>query len=383
MPLFMDFHKIENIKLEDVVKAHMADLAVQEQYGVRYLQYWVNESEGTVFCLTEGPDAQTCEKVHQMAHGNLACAIAEVKSGDFHMLMGKTQADDHGLVKNPDNSIDLGYRTILVASIRGVVPSAVFSTAVTDLPASPGSVLPFRNSADMLLEIPESARKQVRTSITKYNGREIEWPVGDSLVAVFNEAFDAVKCSYQIQQDLVTAASEANVVLRIGISADQPLTQDGAFFTDAIRLAQRLTYTAKDNQTLISSLARKLCRAGVSSSDQMKCLNDADELFVNELLNISEQNLSDSGYSIDQLCKDLGVSRPQLYRKMTALTGRAPNNFLRDLRMEKAVTLLKRKEGNISQVALEVGYSNPSYFSKCFADKFGCMPSEVSHRQYA
>jgi len=51
--------------------------------------------------------------------------------------------------------------------------------------------------------------------------------------------------------------------------------------------------------------------------------------------------------------------------------------------MEKALTLLKHKAGNIAQVALEVGYNNPSYFAKCFSEKFGCMPSEISANQYA
>jgi AraC-like DNA-binding protein len=80
---------------------------------------------------------------------------------------------------------------------------------------------------------------------------------------------------------------------------------------------------------------------------------------------------------VASICKDIGISRPQLYRKITALTGRAPNDFLRDLRLEKSLALLKQRTRNISQIALEVGYSNPSYFSKCFAEKFGCLPSEV------
>jgi AraC-like DNA-binding protein len=295
-----------------------------------------------------------------MAHGNLACAITEVEMGDYQKIMGLTTPDSNGLSKLENQAVDLGYRTILVASLRN-------SAAMK------------KSAKSHRLDISTEARRNVLGKIRHHNGREIEWPIGDRLIAVFNEAADAVKCVHQIEHSLLTDSDESKVVYRMGISADQPLTEDGSFFSKAIKLAERLSYTAEDNQTLISSLAKQLCRDDLPKTPRVRFLNDADERFVSDLLEITEQNLSDSAYSIERLCKDLGISRPQLYRKMTALTGRAPNNFLRDLRMEKAVNLLKRKAGNISEVALDVGFTNPSYFSKCFAGKFGCMPSEVSH----
>ena len=80
MPLYMDYHKIDNITIEDVKTAHMADVAIQDKYGVKYHQFWVNQEAGSVFCLVEGPDKKTCELVHQMAHGNIACALTDRKS---------------------------------------------------------------------------------------------------------------------------------------------------------------------------------------------------------------------------------------------------------------------------------------------------------------
>lgn len=355
MPLFMDYHKIQNITVGDVVKAHMADLAVQEQYGVRYLQFWVNEKAGTVFCLTEGPDAQTCEKVHQIAHGNLACAITEVEPGTYQSIMGETQTDDHGMVRNKDG-IDLGYRTILVVNLRSIITP--------------------ENSSDAQLQ---SALKEVSDCVYMHHGRKIESPVMDGLIAVFNEAGDAVSSSDLIRTHLTSLTRGGQIAYRTGISASQPVTEGGEFFTNAISLALRLSDAADDNQTLISSLAGKLSGMRIPASPQLKYLNDTDEQFVSELLITTAQNLSDTYYTIDRLCRDLGISRPQLYRKMTALTGRAPNNFLRDLRLHKAVSLLRRKAGNISEIALEVGFSNPSYFSKCFAEKFGCIPSGITH----
>jgi hypothetical protein len=79
MPTFMDVHKIEGgVSAADVSKAHQADLATQEQYGVRYQRYWVDEKEGRVFCLVDAPDADTAMRVHREAHGLVADEIYEV-----------------------------------------------------------------------------------------------------------------------------------------------------------------------------------------------------------------------------------------------------------------------------------------------------------------
>ena len=82
MPLFMDVHHhIEGLTAEAVAGAHQADLATQEKYGVRYLQYWFDEGSGKVFCLVEAPNKEAAIAVHQEAHGLVADEITEVKEG--------------------------------------------------------------------------------------------------------------------------------------------------------------------------------------------------------------------------------------------------------------------------------------------------------------
>jgi len=79
MATFMDVHRMEGgVSAADVAKAHQADLATQEQYGVRYQRYWVDEHQGRVFCLVEAPDADTAVRVHREAHGLVADEIYEV-----------------------------------------------------------------------------------------------------------------------------------------------------------------------------------------------------------------------------------------------------------------------------------------------------------------
>ena len=83
MALFMDVHTLgETISLDDVADAHRKDLATQGEYGVSYLRYWVDEQAGKIFCLAEGPDADTVSDVHRKAHGLVADEIYTVTEHD-------------------------------------------------------------------------------------------------------------------------------------------------------------------------------------------------------------------------------------------------------------------------------------------------------------
>lgn len=84
MPTYMDVHRDVGASIEDVKQAHELDLEVQEQYGVDYKQYWVDEDTGTIFCLFEGPSKEAGAKVHEEAHGLTADEAFEVKEGDDH-----------------------------------------------------------------------------------------------------------------------------------------------------------------------------------------------------------------------------------------------------------------------------------------------------------
>lgn len=82
MPLFMDVHSFAGgVALDEVTRAHMADLQTQGAYDVRYLRYWVDELSGKVFCLVEAPSADAAATVHRQAHGLVAAEIFQVQEG--------------------------------------------------------------------------------------------------------------------------------------------------------------------------------------------------------------------------------------------------------------------------------------------------------------
>ena len=102
-----------------------------------------------------------------------------------------------------------------------------------------------------------------------------------------------------------------------------------------------------------------------------------EDKFIIRFREYIEQHMSDSNLGVETIGMELGLSRVQLYRKVKALTGQSPVELLRTVRLHKARRLLQDSVKSISEVAYEVGFTSPSYFTKCFRDEFGVSPSEL------
>lgn len=118
-------------------------------------------------------------------------------------------------------------------------------------------------------------------------------------------------------------------------------------------------------------------QTGMTSKSQ---LNEADKGFVDKLRKEIEERLSNPDTNVENLGAALGFSRVQLYRKTKALTGYAPNELLRIARLKKAASLLAATEKSIAEVTYEVGFSSPSYFTRCFKEFFGESPTDYLKR---
>jgi AraC-like DNA-binding protein len=102
-----------------------------------------------------------------------------------------------------------------------------------------------------------------------------------------------------------------------------------------------------------------------------------DAVFLKKVREAVEANLEEENFSVVELSSHVGMSRSQLHRKLSALTGFSPNEVIRNMRLERAKQLLNKRAGNASEVAYMTGFSSPAYFAKCFKDYFGVTPSEV------
>lgn len=103
--------------------------------------------------------------------------------------------------------------------------------------------------------------------------------------------------------------------------------------------------------------------------------------FLQKLKTIIEENLENELFSVVDLANALAMSRSQLHRKIKALTNLAPNEMIRNFRLERAKELLEKEAGNISEIAFMTGFASPAYFSKCFSDRFGYAPNEAKKRR--
>jgi AraC-like DNA-binding protein len=115
----------------------------------------------------------------------------------------------------------------------------------------------------------------------------------------------------------------------------------------------------------------------ISDVPANKNTTSLDKDFIEKVLNYINKNIDDPDLSVEALASHLNLSRSQFYRKIKALTNQTANEFLRNIRIERAKQIIEMGNTNISEVCYKVGFSTPSYFTKCFKEHFGILPTEV------
>lgn len=363
MPLYMDYHKFPGITLETARNAHTADTKIQSKHDVTYHKYWVNEDAGAVFCLVEGPDKESCEKVHRYAHGDLPCAMVELDPEYYELIMGKNQLVDRwGQVHHQDGRVDPGYRSVIAVDMH-IVP-------LKALPRAP--------DPSFISKVTEVVQQQ----FTRFFGRPIRRDSDDFLCGVFNNADSAMHCAREIQHQLLdqyTGKEQGwHVPFSIGIGAGQPVTEHEDFFVETMRLTRMLSVIAPENQILVSWQFAQLCEEEDTDLRATRNLEPYDERIMTHLFKITDVTLSGEILTIDALCHDLGISRNRFSRVLKKLTGKSPTDLLKHIRLNKAYSILIRESRSIKDVAHEVGIKTPSSFSRSFTSRFGIAPSKFT-----
>jgi signal transduction histidine kinase/FixJ family two-component response regulator len=105
-------------------------------------------------------------------------------------------------------------------------------------------------------------------------------------------------------------------------------------------------------------------------------IKSVDERFLEHARKVIEKNISDCNFDVNSFYPEMGMSRMQLFRKLKALVNQTPSELIRNLRLQRAVQLMRQNFGNVAEITFEVGFNNLSYFSKCFREKYGFLPSE-------
>ena len=130
--------------------------------------------------------------------------------------------------------------------------------------------------------------------------------------------------------------------------------------------------------------SRELCRQSFRSKMEINISNldyqSADEEFLNNAMQCVERHIQESDFDTVQMASDLHISRSTLSRKCKVITGCTPLEFIRNIKLKYACSLLKKKAISISEVAYATGFSSPKYFTKCFKEEFGMTPTEYQNQ---
>lgn len=197
---------------------------------------------------------------------------------------------------------------------------------------------------------------------------------------VMMPVMDGIACCKRLKSELQT--SHIPVLMLTAYAMDEQRIQGydsgaDAYLTKPFNAKLLMTRIRNliDNRKRLKSLAEDVTGGGKQS------LGEVDKGFVEKLKALIDEKMGDSELSVEDLGAELGLGRVQLYRKTKSLTGYAPNELLRIARLKKAASLLASSEKTVAEITYEVGFSSPSYFTRCYKDYFGESPSEFLKRR--
>ena len=194
---------------------------------------------------------------------------------------------------------------------------------------------------------------------------------------VMMSGMDGLECCKHLKSDSLTC--HIPVILLTAKTLDEHRAEGYAYGADAY-----LTKPFNGNvlkariKNLITN--RKLMKIVFGNDAQQEPMEavaqSAESLFVEKFRTIIQGNLGNSDLNVETISHEMGISRAQLYRKIKSITGISPNDIIREARMKRADRLLETTDKSVSEIAYEVGFSSPSYFTKCYREFFGRTPNK-------
>lgn len=360
MPIFMDRHDVfETVTAEIVAQIHQEDLKIQDQFSCRGLTYWFDDHRKTAFCLIEAPDAEAIKRMHAKAHGDVPHMVIEVDTKLVEAFLGRIE-DPVQTQKTAQNIIsDPAFRTLMVISLAKSF-------------AAPEQFREFQSSLQQYNCAILERLRALEGSVVRLNEKHF--------LVSFSSVTNAVRAAVEIQSMFTNDAEKApgNIDLKIGLSAGMPVAGKDQIFEDTIKLAERMCRVGR-GQIVASPEVKELYNGENAiplNEHTIFCLTEQDETFLMMLMDHLESVWTNTDLKVDDFSKPVGCSKSQLYRKLVLLTGKSPNSFIKEYRLDEALVLLSKNNLTVSEIAFETGFSSPSYFSKCFQKRFNHLPSD-------
>ena len=363
MPIYLDRHDTPNeITAEHVAEMHQKDLEVQDEFGCRGFTYWFDDKRKTGFCLIEAPNKKALEKMHHHAHGAVPSQIIEVDEELVNVFLGRLNDPE----KNGKDDLiirETAFRIIMFCQVK---TSSLF------------------NNKKSLNDL-QGFNKATRHLIKRNGGSMVEKDANGILVS-FVSVSKAIQCALELQKEFMQYLGhsvDSGYHLKIGLNGGVPVTSKPQLFEDAIQLAKAFCDVGRGKiviSTEVKILADNEDLKMDTNKDLIHVLSRSEELFLSNLSEFMEKSWQDPNLKIDDFCSHLGCSKSKFYRILTSISGKAPNSFIKDYRLEKALNYLTEQKGNISEIAFDSGFSSPAYFSKCFLERYHILPSAFTKR---
>jgi AraC-like DNA-binding protein len=189
-------------------------------------------------------------------------------------------------------------------------------------------------------------------------------------------------CAFELETrftDKLAGLYNSNIQIKIGLATGMPVVANKTFFEDTIKLADRLCFVDKSNIVISTEVENLFITENLNApfeKNKIHTLPISEEDFLNTLIDFIEREWHNSELKVDDFDLPLGMSRTQVYRNVMLLTGKSPNSFIKEYRLNRALEIINQNMHTISEIAYETGFNSQSYFSKCFQRRFGLLPSD-------
>jgi AraC-like DNA-binding protein len=366
MPIYMDRHNIPGLTSRDAAEAHLKDVEIQKEYGCTALTYWADEERGNVFCLVESPSKQAVMEMHNKAHGLIPHDIIEVDNNIVKAFLGRIQDPDPSSLNGtsvPTIINEPAFRILLVVDLKDrVLFDCLYEKSIS-------------------IQLTKKFNSLVQQSIQHYSGNIVESKA--EFLASFVSVTNAVDCALHLRNSIQFQNNCENlpkVEIKIGLYAGFPVSENKNLFGDAIIKVRRLCFFSEANKIYLTSNIKDQYKGNASqvfkSSRALRVLNTNEDLFLGRLMDVFHNSILDKENNMEKFCQQLGVSTSKLYRNTIQLTGLSPHDLLSKIKLDNAIDLMHKQNKNISETSYELGFTNPSYFTKCFKKRFNILPAD-------
>jgi AraC-like DNA-binding protein len=361
MPIFMDRHEVsDSTTAETLAEIHQKDLKIEHEFKCRGFTYWYDDQRKHAFCLIEAPNKEAIEDMHKQAHGDVPNRIIEVNPNIVTSFLGRIEDPEKAQDSELNIINDPAFRVIMVIETSNYLN---------------------RIEANQFSIFTQKFHNSVTKTINQFDGSIVKQNNNSYLIS-FKSVTNAIFCALKIQSNFKYITPKFDVdnrILKIGVDAGVPVTSKDQIFEETITLATRMCEIVKHQISIspeIQSLYESENRNAFIDKEQVYTLTFDEQHFLTNLMDYVEDVWNNTELDVKSFSKALGYSKSQLYRKLTILTGKSPNTFLRDYRLNRSLKLLHEQRGNISEIAFQTGFNSLAYFSECFKSKFKILPSK-------